>query len=66
MNRASLRRIEKHLVLNKYLPSLFGMSDFRDLSDFGSVAQEKFGITHMTLQMECSACGQYPVCHLGE
>ena len=39
--------------IEKYLLSLFGMSDFRDLSDFGSVGQEKFGITHTTLQMEC-------------
>jgi Co/Zn/Cd efflux system component len=36
------------------------------LKDANAVLQEKFGIAHTTLQMECSACGQYPVCHLGE
>ena len=50
MNRASLRRIEKHLSeFGSCGLSLFGVSDFRDLSDFGSVGQEKFGITHTIL-----------------
>lgn len=52
--------------IEKYLLSLFGVSDFRDLSDFGSVGQEKFGITHTTLQMECSTCSRFPICNLGE
>jgi len=51
-----------HLVIEDQMVS---KSD-QILKDANAVLQEKFGITHTTLQMECSACGQYPVCHLGE
>ena len=51
-----------HLVIEDQMVS---KSD-QILKDANAVLQEKFGITHTTLQMECSACGQYPVCHLGD
>jgi cobalt-zinc-cadmium efflux system protein len=51
-----------HLVIEDQMVS---KSD-QILKEANKILQEKFGITHTTLQLECTACGQYPVCHLGE
>jgi hypothetical protein len=36
------------------------------LKEANRILQEKFGITHTTLQLECLACSKFPVCNLGQ
>ncbi|MCJ7498485.1 MAG: cation diffusion facilitator family transporter [candidate division Zixibacteria bacterium] len=51
-----------HLVIEDQMVS---KSD-QILTEANKVLQEKFGITHTTLQMECLACSKFPVCNLGQ
>ncbi len=51
-----------HLVIEDQMVS---KSD-QMLKEANRILQEKFGITHTTLQLECLACSKFPVCNLGE
>ncbi len=51
-----------HLVIEDQMVS---KSD-QILKEANRILQEKFGITHTTLQMECLACSKFPVCNLGQ
>jgi cobalt-zinc-cadmium efflux system protein len=51
-----------HLIIEDQMVS---KSD-QILKEANRILQEKFGITHTTLQMECLVCKQFPVCNLGQ
>jgi cobalt-zinc-cadmium efflux system protein len=51
-----------HLVIEDQMVS---KSD-QILKEANAILQEKFGITHTTLQMECLTCNRFPICNLGE
>jgi cobalt-zinc-cadmium efflux system protein len=51
-----------HLVIEDQMVS---KSD-QILKEANRILQEKFGITHTTLQLECLVCKQFPVCNLGQ